>query len=204
MTSSRRRSFVSRSIAVCHSVTIWRHNSSLHSASSTRFISTRSRRSIKRGHCGLDRLDRPATDLGWVCCQYRHHVAGNDGASHVVGIETGIGDQLHRVCERAGRRGRACLHQRPATTGVIGVFGDVGQHREVAERPNDVKCFGDRQRIEQIDEVCRIRVADRGPANRLDQVKGRSARLVGDDIAERPPEQTDVVVQRAGGVIGSG
>ena len=133
-----------------------------------------------------------------MCREHRHHVARSDGASHVGGIETGIGDQLHRVGERAGRRGRACLDQRPATAGVIGVFGDVGQHCEIAECPNDVQCFGNRQWIEQIDETRRVRVADCGTANRLDQVEGRGARLVGDDVAKCPPEQSDVVVQRAG------
>ena len=87
---------------------------------------------------------------------------------------------------------------------MIGVFGDVGQHCEVAECPNDVQCFGDRQWIEQIDEAGRIRVADGSPANGLDQIERRSARLVGDDSPSVRPSRRMSSFSVQGGVIGSG
>ena len=92
--------------------------------------------------------------------------------------------------------GRAALHQSPAATGVIGVLGDVGQHREVAERPDHVERIGDLQWVEQFDQPCGISVADGSPSDGLDEIECCVAGLVGDHFTERPTQQADVVVER--------
>ena len=57
---------------------------------------------------------------------------------------------------------------------------------------------GDRQRVEQLDQVRRVDVTDRGTANRLHQFERLAASLISDDVAECAPQQADVVVERLG------
>jgi len=85
---------------------------------------------------------------------------------------------------------------------VMLIFRDVGQVREVAERPDDRDSLG---RIECAQYRFELRLgvrvlvpvkADRGLADRLDNIEDVSAFLGLDDVAQQPAEKTDVVFER--------
>ena len=113
---------------------------------------------------------------------------------------------LARAAER--QRQAAFLWSRPgdevgaATAVVMLVLGDVGQLREVAERPH----HGDgAYRIELVEHrlklALRIRIAippeaDRVLSRALDQIEYRLAFLFAQCVAEHAPEQADILPER--------
>ena len=136
---------------------------------------------------------------------------GEDGRDERV-IEEGLQLVLRDaggagIVERAADRAEAWLRagdrMRTGAAAVMGVLGDVGEMREVGERPHDERCLARRERAEDVVQGLRVlralvaMEAHRGLPDALDDLEDLVAFPLADRVAENGTEKADVVAQRA-------
>ena len=109
---------------------------------------------------------------------------------------------------RQGMRHRAFARRgvghgmRPGPADVVLVFGDIGEMREIPERPDDADRLLGRQAADRALQLLPggfVRVAMEAKCRlteRLDDVERLRALLEADRVPENAPEQTDVLAQR--------
>ena len=116
--------------------------------------------------------------------------------------DTGVLGAVYRM--RDGSRARRCPGEgmRARSANVMLVLGDVGEMREVAERPYDLYRLTGRQSVQDsLQRVPRRLVivameADRRLPNAFDGIEDRFSLLFSDSVAKNTAEQPDVVPQR--------
>ncbi len=145
--------------------------------------------------------DALALDLGRMRGQYRGDLGAGEEAGELrlvdaegVGARDGEGEAA-RTGLGAGQRMRA------RAADAMLVLGDIGEVREIAERPHHEIGLFAREGVEDFVEFAPgIRIlfpmlADRQQANALDEIEDRIAFLIADDIAQQAAEQADVLEQ---------
>jgi len=149
-----------------------------------------------------------ALDFGGVGGEHRREVGVPERAGDLGGTDVARGQPLE------GQRQRA-LQQRTAARLLVApahrvpVLGDVGQMREVAERPDHRHGLVDGEALQQPAQrragglVVLEPTGHRELAHPLDQVVGVAPLLFADHLAEDPAEQADVA-DREVAVVGSG
>ncbi len=172
-------------------------------------VAQRLARGDKLGDRALGVEDALALDFGRVGGQHRADLRALQRGADLVGAEPGRGQVLEAARERA-RGGLPGDLLRGQAARLVAVLGDVGEVAEVRERADHADRLVDRQALEQAVEVAPgarvvlVAVGHREPAHALDELVGRIALLLADDLAEDAPEQPDVVEQRGEFAVGGG
>ena len=153
--------------------------------------------------------DALALHLGRVRGEHRSDVGMVERAHDVGGADVGLGEPLEGHGKRALAQ-RTALLLDVAQTHLLAILGDVGQVREVAERPDHADRLDHREVLQQpVERAAGLRVALEAKAHRqlahpFDQLERLLSLLLADDVAEDSAEQPDVFDQRAVLVGGGG
>ena len=147
----------------------------------------------------LHRRDRRAAHLGGVRGDHRAHQRTGQLAGHHLRVEVGLLQQPE------GRGEAALLRRRPLAPVVapaplvVQVLGEVGQQREVAERPDHVVGAAHVEPGQPLRQLLAVhlRAADAEGlhAGRLDQLQDVVPGLLADHLPEHPAQQPDVLPQ---------
>ena len=145
--------------------------------------------------------DALALHLGGVGGEHRRDEGPVERRGDVGGAVVGVVQALERHRQRAVLQVALALVVR-ATPHVLAILGDVGQVREVAERPDDAHGLVGGEVLQQAIQhspgagVLVDAVGHRQLAHAFDQIEGGQSFLFPNDLAQQPSEQADVFHQR--------
>jgi hypothetical protein len=154
------------------------------------------------GDLALGVENRLALDFGRMRGQHRHDQRLVQEIAQLLAGHAGGVDGLQRARQAARLRRRSGQRMHAAAAVVVLVFGDIGQMREIAERPHHGIGLVARQPLEQAVEfraggaVVLAAEAHRGLADRFHQFEGGVAFLFAHAIAEQTAQEADVLTQR--------
>jgi hypothetical protein len=137
-----------------------------------------------------------------VRCQHRTDQCFIEKSPELRRADTGILGTVYRMGDGSRARRRPGEGMRARSANVMLVLGDVGEVREVAERPYDLHGLTGRQIVQDgLQRVPRRLVvvameADRRLPNASDDIEDRFSLLFSDSVAKNTAEQPDVVPQR--------
>jgi hypothetical protein len=151
------------------------------------------------GDLALHLEDRPAPHLGGVRGHHGAHQRAGELPGHHVGGELGLVEQREGGGQAALLRRRSLAPVVAPAPLVVDVLGQVRQHGEVAEGPDDVVGHPDVQARQPIGQLLAGDLGTTDPEGihpgRLHQAEDVVASLLADDLAEHPAEDPDVLAE---------
>ncbi len=138
--------------------------------------------------------------------EHRAHQGVGEESAHGFRTHAGVAQAIERMRDaaRLGRRSGECVRPSPAV--LMHVLGQIGEVREVAECAHHVEHLRDRQRVEQRRQLVldvrgsvarrRASQADGRLPDRFDAREAFLASLRTQHVAQNPPEQTGVFLER--------
>ena len=147
---------------------------------------------------------RAAAGLGGMRGDHRRHQRTGQRVGHRCRIQVGRVEFQVRGGQAAVLRRLPCRDVHGPAAFAMDVLGDVGQQREVGERPDDGDGLMDVDAVEHAGQLGAVDLGASHPkgldARPLDEVEHLLAVLLADGVAEDRAEQPDVFPHRFGGL----